>query len=157
MYRGDQPIKQCSEDKLGRKLFSKELAKSILNLSTTDTFTIGLYGKWGSGKTSVINMTIQELNNISENTAEDKKPIIIQFNPWNYSDSDQLIYQFFSTLSKNLKIQKHDLRLGNIGTSILDGIKKSIVTELEKQKRKIIVIIDDIDRLSNEQIKLIFN
>ena len=38
----------------------------------------------------------------------------------------------------------------------LENVKLAVVSALEKQRQKIIVIIDDIDRLNNEQIRLIF-
>lgn len=34
---------------------------------------------------------------------EDEKPIIIKFNPWNYSDCSQLISQFFVAIQVSLK------------------------------------------------------
>ena len=47
---------------------------------------IGLYGKWGTGKTSVINMAMQELKEIS--AKDENPPIVIKFLPWNYSDKN---------------------------------------------------------------------
>ena len=60
MFRPDQPIKSHSEDLLGRCTFAKSLAKSILNYEQKDSISIGLFGEWGSGKTSIINMTMEE-------------------------------------------------------------------------------------------------
>lgn len=58
MYYYDKPIKSLCEDSLGRASFAKLLAQTLFNLKNTDTFSIGLYGKWGSGKTSIVNMAL---------------------------------------------------------------------------------------------------
>ena len=57
MFRTDQPINTFKEDLLGRHSFAKALAKAILSYDRNDSITIGLFGRWGSGKTSLINMT----------------------------------------------------------------------------------------------------
>ena len=50
----DLPITKLSEDKLNRAAFAQSLAKTISQYSLTSSFTIGLYGEWGSGKTSLV-------------------------------------------------------------------------------------------------------
>lgn len=58
MFCSDNPI-QCKEnDRLNRTEFSKQLARAILSYTKIDNFTIGLCGKWGSGKTSILNMMV---------------------------------------------------------------------------------------------------
>lgn len=197
MFNTDKPIKTNRQDCLKRTNFSKQLAKAILSYTKQDNFVISLCGKWGSGKTSIINMVVEEMNELTKN--KEDKPIIIQFNPWNYTDSDQLISQFFSTLQNKLSNYKSNENLRNIGNlfqnygSILDytkyipvvgkyfkpvrglfkGFGKSaenkylkdntiesqkdkIITALKGQNQKFIIIIDDIDRLTNSQIRSIF-
>lgn len=197
MFNTDKPIEKNSQDCLKRTNFSKQLAKAILSYTKQDNFVISLCGKWGSGKTSIINMVVEEMNELTKN--KEDKPIIIQFNPWNYTDSDQLISQFFSTLQNKLSNYKSNENLRNIGNlfqnygSILDytryipvvgkyfkpvrglfkGFGKSaenkylkdntiesqkdkIITALKEQNQKFIIIIDDIDRLTNSQIRSIF-
>jgi predicted KAP-like P-loop ATPase len=95
MFRFDQPINSYKEDLLGRHSFGKALAKAILSYNLDDSLSVGLYGEWGSGKTSLINMILEEVKSISSN----KDPFIINFNPWNFSDQNQLIQQFFNELS----------------------------------------------------------
>lgn len=197
MFNTDKPIETNKKDCLKRTNFSKQLAKAILSYTKQDNFVISLCGKWGSGKTSIINMVVEEMNELTKN--KEDKPIIIQFNPWNYTDSDQLISQFFSTLQNKLSNYKSNETLRNIGNlfqnygSILDytryipvvgkyfkpvrglfkGFGKSaenkylkdntiesqkdkIITALKEQNQKFIIIIDDIDRLTNSQIRSIF-
>lgn len=199
MFSADKPIQKKDYDLLNRTKFSKQLAKAIISYTETDNFTISLCGRWGTGKTSVLNMVIEEINELTCKYSEEEKPIIVSFNPWNYSDQAQLTTQFFktimSTLGKNPK-NKNLKKIGDalqnysnildyaayipvageyikLGKSIVSGAGKAISGKasekesletrkeevskvLQEQKQKLIVVIDDIDRLTNTQIRLIF-
>lgn len=205
MYNSDKPIEDFKDDILGRGTFAKQLAKAIISLSTTDNFTIGLFGKWGSGKTSIINMAEKEIERLSKDMPEDKSPIVVRFEPWNFTDSNNLILQFFKYLRNQLDIKDNSKLKRNIGEALqsyssaiestmsipvisshisdlipFSGIIKSsmkfigvlfknnaaendllkakekLAELLRKPDRKIVIIIDDIDRLTNNQIRLIF-
>ena len=62
MFYSDKPISSDSEDQLNRKGFAKLLAHTLVHLDSSDTFTVGLFGKWGCGKTSLVNMTLAEIS-----------------------------------------------------------------------------------------------
>ncbi len=218
-YVADKPIEKTDEDLLGRSDFAKQFGKSICEYDSKDGLVIGLYGKWGSGKTSIINMAISE---IPVNKSEKKKwyskvykrikkiftsqkaeeedqchyPIIIRFSPWNYSDKNNLISLFFHELKNKLGVAKGEENKGKIGKAIsqysdiidvsllipvvgpaiapilktiskskgaklmqapsLNDAKEKLCEALEDFNHKIIVFIDDIDRLTTPQIKDIF-
>lgn len=194
MYNTDKPIECINNDLLGRSSFSKQLGKALCNYPGTDSLVVGLFGRWGTGKTSVINMALQEISEISNGS--EKSPIIIKFSPWNYSSQDNLILQFFKCIESKIALQENDAVKKKIGKALADyadafdivsvipvvgGIiapiaktaANSVGKRLSKQKdldeskkvleealleydRKIIIVIDDIDRLSNVQIRDIF-
>ena len=200
MYHSDRPIESSRDDLLGRSKFANQLARSILEMDHHDIFTIALYGKWGSGKTSVLNMMCSEISCRSKEMPDTDKPVVIRFEPWNYSDRSQLIQQFFSQLSCALSIENQDAKLHDIGKkiekygsgldlleyipvagpylkiipSLVENIGEGIsdkaqanLSDLSKQKQeitdalskisnRIIVTIDNIDRLTKEEIRLIF-
>lgn len=198
MYYSDKPIYSNSDDRLGRHSFSKLLAQSLLNLNSPDTFTIGLYGKWGSGKTSIVNMMLQELETHEKKVGSESPLIVVHFEPWNFSNTDQLLTQFFIRLSNELR-SIGDKRLEKIGDALerysgaLDWLgevphigkilsfvgkkgvsvaskklkkgsgekdiskqKEFVISLLKEQPNRILVVIDDIDRLDNEQIRQVF-
>src|SRR3989304_1716152 len=101
MFASDVPITNKKEDKLGRIAFAESLGKAILDYKEEDSCVLGLYGPWGSGKTSIINMTIEYI----ESTQNNSKPIIVNFDPWNYSDQNQLTAQFFKELARTLHVK----------------------------------------------------
>ena len=199
MFSSDKPIKSKSYDQLNRTEFSKQLAQAIVSYTEKDNFTISLCGRWGSGKTSILNMVIEEITNQTKDLPDDKKPIIIFFNPWNYADQTQLTTQFFKTVMSTLGNQKNNEALKNIGEALqnyadvldyaayipvvgeylklgkfsfsgagkafykkasqkesLENKKDIVWKALEEQSQKLIIVIDDIDRLTNNQIRLIF-
>ena len=67
MISSDLPIVNSSQDILNRSIFAKRLAETILQDTLADAFTIGLYGKWGSGKTSLVNMILEAVKDIDDN------------------------------------------------------------------------------------------
>ena len=58
MFDADRPITKATQDKLGRSVFAKYLARCILDHQNPESLVIGLYGTWGTGKTSIINLTL---------------------------------------------------------------------------------------------------
>jgi len=185
MFDPDKAIKSCSEDKLGRCKFSKLLGDTIMNYNYEESLVIGLWGKWGEGKTSIINMAIEHMEEV-ENT-----PIIIQFNPWIFSNQNQLITKFFDELMIAIKdenivdelksyvsriippiiglaaiidpvraqsIIKTAEYVNNIESeeNNLESIKNKLNLLIKEKNRKIIVVIDDIDRLSDFEIRQSF-
>jgi len=54
-FRPDQPIQSSKEDLLGRQAFSQDLASAICSYQNKNSIVVGLYGTWGSGKTSIKN------------------------------------------------------------------------------------------------------
>ena len=96
----DLPITKSAEDKLNRGSFAKSLAETILQYSFPSSFAVGLYGKWGSGKSSLVNMVLEAVEDI------DNSATILKFNPWICSDSRQLITQFFKQMAAAIRLKK---------------------------------------------------
>ena len=102
----DKPINNQGRDLLGGFFFSNQLGKAIYEYNAKDGLVISLFGKWGTGKTSIINMAINEINSLAnwdkKEKSNENKPLIIKFSPWNYSDKDNLITLFFQSLKNKI-------------------------------------------------------
>ena len=57
----DAPIKNCDADRLNRVDFANKIANIIKNSESSKGLCFGIYGKWGSGKTSILNMITEYL------------------------------------------------------------------------------------------------
>lgn len=191
MFASDKPVETSHDDLLDRVSFAEQLANAIASYSNTDSCTIGLYGKWGAGKTSIINMVTENLEERNKQVDEENQIIIVRFNPWNYSDRTQIIDQFFKTISTELKITNAPKTLKTVGDALekysgaleyttlipeigkylsflpallrgtglrlssrskdlgsLSQMKESVIQALNKINQRILIIIDDIDRLN---------
>ena len=185
----DQPITSAKDDLLGRAEFARQIASAMLSCpaSKQGSFTFGLCGKWGSGKTSVLNMVLEAL--------DEKKagnPIVIFFNPWEYPAEDLLTNQLLQMMADALKKPSRGEKLNKAGKAIEKYLaaleicspsfktetvaelrgeptapkkpkkdpqirvaerKEKVCKRLKKQKRKIYIIMDDIDRLTSQRIR----
>ncbi|MGH9715789.1 MAG: KAP family P-loop NTPase fold protein [Candidatus Acidiferrales bacterium] len=56
MSRGDNPIQTSDEDTLGRAAVARSFARQVLTLDASQGVVVGVLGPWGSGKTSFFNL-----------------------------------------------------------------------------------------------------
>ena len=202
MFKPDRPIEATKDDLLGRAEFSRSFGQAILAYDEKDSIVTALYGDWGSGKSSVINMALEYIDGQARNKRKDEKPIIVKFNPWNYSDQSHLVALFFKELSFALRREDYGDEAKKVGEKLeayanfftplalipdptvnmlsllsfgvfsgvgkaakawgaayskdLEATRNELNKLLGKQKRKIVILIDDIDRLNNDDIRQIF-
>ena len=57
----DNPIRRLEEDTIGRAVAAKSFARQVLELDAKEGVVVGVLGAWGSGKTSFINLARTEL------------------------------------------------------------------------------------------------
>lgn len=84
-FSADQPLKDPADDKLSRKRFSEEIARSIANWSGRDSLVVSLTGEWGTGKSTIKNFVNHYLTG---------KAHVLEFNPWQWSGQDKLLEAF---------------------------------------------------------------
>ncbi|EAI1710696.1 NTPase, partial [Campylobacter coli] len=56
----DKPIEKKEEDLFSRNSVAEQLNTIIKNYKEEDSITFGIIGDWGSGKTSFVNMTLED-------------------------------------------------------------------------------------------------
>ena len=185
MIRGDNPITRPEDDVIGRTAAATEFARNVLEFDASEGAVVGVLGPWGTGKTSFINLARQEFQKADVP--------ILDFNPWMFSGTPQLIEAFFIELSVQLKRRPSLDEIGDfleeygelfaglgwipvVGTwfervrvlakftqrhrkTQKDGVhgkRKMLETALSKLDKPILVVLDDIDRLSSSEIRDIF-
>lgn len=175
-YSSDSPVRKNKDDKFNRWQFSKRVADVIANRIDPSSIVIGLYGAWGNGKTSVLNF-------IEEALTDKEEVICIKFNPWRFGTEDDLLKAFFFEIAQALdtklitntdKVKDVVKSLAPAVTSIfgtsevgqvisgfipsieLEKLKQRIESALEKTKKRVLIIIDDVDRLEKSEIHALF-
>lgn len=190
----DQPIQKHDQDEFERSSFASHLADSLLLEKDAPSIVIGLEGSWGAGKTSCINLIVEDL------TKKKSKPIIVVYSPWLISTIDSVIEGFFLELAASIGLHSkadsarkasHKLLQfgkmlapikmvpgiepwGTIVETVLSSVgnatkaaselgnlsllsrKDDLEKHLAKINRPIVAIIDDVDRLSPEHIRIVF-
>lgn len=96
-FRSDQ---HSSEDGLGFRRHVDTLADMIGDRGFETPFCIGIFGKWGSGKTSFMHQLEDRLR--FPDAAP--RPITVWFNPWRYEREEHLIVPFLKTIEKALSV-----------------------------------------------------
>ena len=92
----DQPISSLDQDHLDRGGFAMELARQLKSYGDGRCLVVAFYAPWGAGKSSLLNLLANEL--ARENEPSSLAPIVIRFNPWNFSNLDSLLSMFFREL-----------------------------------------------------------
>ncbi len=104
---GDNPINSRAEDKLDRAAFVDGLAQTIRSIDPSQGAVIGLFGPWGLGKSSVLNMLKEALN-------QDPPLVTVTFEPWSFSGARELISLFFAHMSAQLGAKAPDRKVRKI-------------------------------------------
>jgi predicted KAP-like P-loop ATPase len=212
LLAADQPITSPSEDRLRRSGYACQTARALQRDSLQNSLIVALLGRWGSGKTSLLNLIEYYL--VTEDAEGIKRapgssgPIIVRFNPWLFADQNQLSSRFFRAISLAFQAQpdkdtrrlgfqtdvRRTLRIasaieeyakileplyifGSIGRAAttgsrlwaaflrqrgsrfgddLEALKAHINQSLEELGRRVVVMIDDIDRLNAVEIAQVF-
>ncbi|PGM93425.1 P-loop NTPase fold protein [Bacillus cereus] len=169
----------ATEDLLNRKNTVTSLSNAIKSVNVKGSFVIGMYGEWGEGKTTILDM-------IEKDLSKGKDYIhVIRFEPWYFKSIDSIIKNYFDLICESLgkKMMTLDLMMliSDYRDLLLDSIegfkinkvismvipdftsrqnvnavKNKIEDKLKKLDQKVVIFIDDLDRMEREEILLIF-
>lgn len=176
----DDPITRIADDTLGRRHIAERLATLIDETHSWESSVVcALTGPWGSGKTSLIEMTCERLGSTSPEW------MVARFAPWATSDTGGLFEEFYATLAAALPRDRATAAKGFLascartvapaaslipvaGTAVADYFRMTsevlearppwtkafaeASSELCKLNTPILVIVDDIDRLHRDEL-----
>ena len=165
----DKPIASEEEDWLG---FADQVAvlfdvlQSLKRLDDQSSLTMGIIAQWGKGKSSFINLLMAR--------AKAQEDIVVCFNPRNSKNASQIQEDFFDAFAKELSkyyigfgflLGRYTKHLGLLGqyewTRPLESLLTLLLPEKDEQAinaalyliaRRVYVVIDDLDRLTGEEI-----
>jgi hypothetical protein len=166
--------KDVDYDLLQRKSIINKLFNAIIRCNPDGKFVISLEGKWGSGKTTILNNIKKKLIDFDSNIV-----IIDEFDPWIYSDQESLLYNMFDIILKKTGFKYSTLSMKHMISNVCDtifGIKKEVkifksisrkTNEIAFIKtqindylklcgKKVVFYIDNIDRAESKNVILLF-
>jgi hypothetical protein len=163
----DIPERDIKKDKLGFASYVDKLAKHIVELHKNEkSFVLGIEGGWGSGKSTFTNFLKNEI-------AKDETITTIEFNPWMQKDPNAIVRDFFNRLAEcipSIELRTKFLNYGRtlakieglgIAGKMLDHFcaepdlksqQDKISSILEELDLKLVVFIDDLDRLDKNEL-----
>ena len=171
----DKPIRCSEDDLLERKPFAEAIARRVYTVPSEHGFTIAILGEWGSGKSSVLNMVAESVKGKDDTIAildfnpwlfGGAKDLVTLF-------FGELSAQLGQDKNEKFKgVAKAILGLGQgiaslssvpgatLGANVLEQLsnswlspstledrRKQLSHALREAGSKVVVIIDDIDRL----------
>lgn len=184
----DRPQTDPAQDLFGYAPFAETLTKALCNYGSSDPLVLGLYGAWGSGKSTILKFICHNL----EAMPKEERPIVIEFNPWWFSGQEHLAraflgqlqavlpkkYEAFKNLGKLLGKYAEGIggaidavaptggwgkKVGSLVKSLfkrppkdIPTLKEEICAILQLSEKRIVIMIDDIDRLDAEEMRQLF-
>lgn len=182
-YSSDAPLNDPELDEFNRWPFSQRIADVIANRKDASSIIVGIYGPWGSGKTTVMNYIQKELG-------EHAHIVCLPFNPWRFRDEAELLSQFFAevAIAIDKSLSNANEKIGNLikkyGEGIatiaensgyagakgalgflanligsqpdLEELRKRIDQALVKESKRVVILLDDIDRMDRNEIHALF-
>jgi predicted KAP-like P-loop ATPase len=184
----DRPINRLDEDRLHRRAFAEQVASYIHSAPAGHGLVVSAMAPWGNGKTSFMNMVVDELGKTGE--------LVVRFNPWMFSGTEQLVARLLGEI-RSVLLSAHEKRydtaaeaLGRYGDALalagdipivgaaakagrlallagrratehkrkISGetprkVRDAIDQALRTGDRRIVVVIDDVDRLDDQEIR----
>lgn len=179
-YVTDAPITEPPQDRFSRVPFAERIARTISAQRDPASLVVGLYGPWGDGKTSVLNLAEHAL-------AGTDGMVPVRFNPWRLSNETEMFVGFFETLAEALdaelttgkqKVGEALKRYGGLlkpipftggavgeaaaaaGAALSETSLVKARTRIEEllaeSGKRVIILMDDLDRLDKAEIQAIF-
>lgn len=161
--------KAVSYDLLNREKIINDLYNSVNYCINQEKFVISLTGKWGSGKTTLLNILESKLD-------RDKFIIINNFKAWKYNNEVILIYELIDEILQSLEINFSALEMNKVvnatisflssksnidlkfiisNNKSIENMKKIINSYLEHNDKRVVFIIDNLERTSENNILVI--
>lgn len=161
----DKAIDRPVDDIFGYQDFVDDMLSDVYCLDLSESYSIGVTGDWGQGKSSYLNLL--------KNNVESRGDLCVVFSPRASKSTEAIQEDFFRQLSACLF--KYHTNLGNnirrytkvlsiaddgwfgkmvsaLETLDLDDEKAAINNGIKRIGKKLFVIIEDFDRLTAEEI-----
>ncbi len=176
----DQPIQRSNEDRFSRKQFAQRIARIVATREVESGIVVAIHGPWGEGKTSVLNMIREELDKQGQVLVIPFNPWYF------HEELQLLSGFFVEVARRfDESLQTRGEKLGSIANQYadlltlipkagealativrkqtakyakcdIDQLKNQLSRILSNSSTRLVVIMDDIDRLDQSEIQTVF-
>ncbi|TKV35563.1 NTPase KAP [Sphingobium sp. MP9-4] len=101
-FHGDRPIEGPEQDRFCFGPLADRIAEALTTQAAGKGFVLGVEGKWGSGKSSLLALVVAKLRGMDQS-----KVAVVEFRPWLVGDRDQLLASLFEDLVKAIAGLEH--------------------------------------------------
>ncbi len=172
LFLADDEIKVDNQDVLGVAVQARNFADTLLTSGARSGLVFGIDGPWGGGKTSFLNLAKERWKDVASDTV-----VVFTFEPLRYASEPDLSERFIKDLcaairqkvfapellpvaSRYSRILKGKTELSVLGikfslepsTETIDELLADIDDLLKQLGRRLIVIVDDLDRLESKLV-----
>lgn len=179
-FVSDEPIAGAGQDRFNRAPFAARIADTIARRPDSSSLVVGVFGPWGDGKTSVLKMMEERLQLHAHVIVLHFNPWHFQsedqlIRGFFASLADGLDRQLDSAKEKIGKVLQDYGSLLSIGSAVLGGagdaakgigeamssvgldkLRSRIETFLAESGKRVVVLVDDIDRLDRAETHSMF-
>jgi predicted KAP-like P-loop ATPase len=167
----DAPITDDAQDILGRLGFVQDFYAQIAKFPSENSFVFGLNGPWGSGKTSALNLLKNRLR-------EDDSIILVDFNPWYFQSAETITRRFYENVAQAINhqyfyphlrsvvrryaqilapvLKRYGIESIHTEDATVEEIKKMVESYIFHTGRRVVVVIDDLDRAHGDELLTVF-
>lgn len=129
----DAEIQTFDEDKLDRGPFARRVAARIVAAGNGPSTVFGLAGKWGSGKSSTLNLIRYVIEQEHGQQARDGAWTVIAFTPWSCDDLTALTNEFYLAIATAMPQGADGERAKNLlakATPFAAAVSKAAISSL---------------------------
>jgi len=185
-HNNDNPITNIEDDILGFTSLAKRISNSITssNINTRNSFTISIEGQWGAGKTSLVNLIkneikdevivlkfnpwmINDFEQLIKYFFSEFIKIVIKEIPWHKPYLKSKVIKSIKKMASFLTPDNIRMGTKNFSTTYktkdlffseptIYELKSEINAHLKQLNKRIVIIVDDIDRLTDKETETFF-
>lgn len=185
-YSTDQPISRSDQDRFGRWAFAQRVADTLAEREDPSSLVIALYGPWGDGKTSALHLMAEALEKHEHVVLVRFNPWYFESEeqlirglfgtiaetlgkslPNRREEVGRILHRYgalLSIASVGLAGGAVQLNPGSgveglgkaLSTVEVDELKQRLEKLLRESGRRVVIMVDDIDRLDRDEIHVVF-
>jgi len=183
-YASDAPVVDQEQDSFNRWPFAERIARTIAGYRDPASFVVSVNGAWGEGKSSVLNFIEEELGRYDDRVVcvrfdpwqfgdeaqlvqiffATLAAVLDQSLTTTKQEIGQFISEYAAPIIPPIGVGPVQVKMADALKNLADSLTSSSLAQrrkriediLEKENKRVVVLMDDIDRLDRKEIQAVF-